>query len=96
MAIKKKYIFTQLSGLFIAIIVCFSVSKLTAYLFPQVFRDQRIVSVSIFILVLLIIIGFSMRLWARVLVLCGILKREEAKGFPFSKPWEEPGRQGKI
>ena len=28
-------------------------------------------------------------LWGRILVLIGILSKEEAKGYPYSKPWEK-------
>jgi len=44
---------------------------------------------------LLVFIGFlggiligSMVLWGKVLVLMGILTKDEAKGYPYSKPWE--------
>jgi hypothetical protein len=30
----------------------------------------------------------SMVLWGRILVMLGILSKEEAKGYPYSKPWE--------
>jgi len=28
-----------------------------------------------------------MSLWGRILVFLGILTKEEAKGYPYSKPW---------
>jgi hypothetical protein len=92
MAVKRKYLFTQLSALLIALITCLFVVKLTIYLFPQVFSDQRVLNVSFFILVLLIAVGLSMHLWGRILVACGVLNEQEAKGYPFSKPWENSDR----
>jgi hypothetical protein len=29
----------------------------------------------------------SMYLWGRILVVIGVLTKEEAKGYPYSKPW---------
>ncbi len=37
---------------------------------------------------ILVDIPLSMYIWGRVLVLLGVLTKEEANGYPFSKPWE--------
>jgi hypothetical protein len=37
---------------------------------------------------MLVVLG-SFFLWARFLVVLGVLSKEEAKGYPYAKPWEK-------
>jgi hypothetical protein len=43
----------------------------------------------VFTICALLAFVFIMTLWGRVLVLVGLLTKEEAKGYPYSKPWLE-------
>jgi hypothetical protein len=83
----KKYLFTQLSapvvgaaGVFLFIHFIHSVSD---------FNFTRTIFHVIFFGIGFIIVLISfMILWGRILVWLGILTREEARGYPYSKPWE--------
>lgn len=47
------------------------------------------------ILLAIVLVGFiigSMKLWGWVLTKTGILSKEEARGYPYSKPWKEQER----
>jgi len=84
----KKYLFTQLSapvvgfaGVFLLIHFILLVSD---------FNFTRTLSHVIFFGIgFIIVLMFFMILWGRILVWLGILTREEAKGYPFSRPWEK-------
>ena len=84
----KKYLFTQLSapvvgfaGVFLLIQYMHSVLdfNFTRTLFHVIF----------FGIVFIIVLMSFMILWGRILVWLGILTREEAKGYPYSKPWDK-------
>lgn len=82
---KSKYIFTQIS----AVIIFF----LSAYLFTKVMKhyswQNNIKMVLISIVFWVATYGLLLCIWGRILVALGVLSKEEAKGYPFSKPWEK-------
>ncbi len=53
------------------------------------FYELNLIKVALIVITFGIILIGSMLLWGRVLVLFGALTKEEAKGYPYSKPWEE-------
>jgi hypothetical protein len=84
----KKFYFTQISaplvgfaGLFLQIGTAKHFHWLT---------DFKSVS-QIILLIFILVVGLigSMVLWGRLLVVVGILTKEEAKGYPYAKPWEK-------
>ncbi|MFC1703946.1 hypothetical protein ACFL1E_04080 [Candidatus Omnitrophota bacterium] len=84
---NKKFIFTQISAPFIG-----GGSVILGAMF---FRKHFPIQTFTLLTTVLTMVGFlvvlvgSILLWGRILVLLGILTKEEAKGYPFSKPWEQ-------
>ena len=85
---EKKYLFTQLSaplvgsvGVFLLIRLFHSVADFNS--FSGNFKV--LLTRALFLIGLMVF----MVLWGRILVWLGILTREEAKGYPYSNPWEK-------
>ena len=89
---NKKFYLTQISAPIIGLTVCFLVSKILPYFLLQFFQERNGVYIVTFVFIIFISLGLSMYLWGRILVLFGILTKDESKGYPFSKPWERKGR----
>lgn len=85
---KSKYYFTQLSAPVVFFISIFFLLKFTKTLYPEFFIDSDRNKIFIFSVVFVPLSVFSMVLWGKVLVLMKILSREEAQGYPYSKPWK--------
>ena len=84
---KKKFIFTQISAPIIGLGTCFLAAVFIGKCFPiKTLGFMKVVLLGVGYIVLLI---GSIYFWGRILVLLGILTKEEAKGYPFSKPWKE-------
>lgn len=88
MKIRKKFFFTQISAPIIGSGSMLLVAIWLGKHFPinrnlSSFRDW------IYLGALFLTLFLSMYLWGRILVLLGILTKEEAKGYPYSKPWEK-------
>jgi hypothetical protein len=92
-SVPNKYILTQLSGVVVGLIV-----PILALLFLEPFGVNFThftasgFSGSKFIIGIVVLWSTffaSIYLWGKILCLIGILKWEEAKGFPYSKPWEK-------
>ena len=51
--------------------------------------------VLLYVVIAIITVGGfgTLWLWGRVLVLFGVLSKEEAKGYPFSEPWKQDRRR---
>jgi len=88
----KKFLFTQLSAPIVGAAGLFFLLSLTKQYFPALL-DLK--SGSLFFKVALLITLFvfglvgSLYVWGRILTSLGILTEEEAKGYPYSKPWEK-------
>ena len=56
----------------------------------QEYLNRRLGFFDIFLIIILFGVALmgSMYLWGRILVVIGVLSKEEAKGYPYSKPWE--------
>jgi len=84
-----KYLFTQISGLFVALISVFVLILLIRKIQPSLLDLADLLSISIFMIFFLSVLIGSMILWGKLLVFVGLLTEEEAKGYPYSKPWME-------
>ncbi|MFX0204035.1 MAG: hypothetical protein ACFFCW_48675 [Candidatus Hodarchaeota archaeon] len=87
----KKYLFTQLTapiagfaGVFLLLSLAREVSPLQEHL------NKGIGIVGIILICILFGLGLmgGMYLWGRILIILGVLTKEEGKGYPYSKPWE--------
>lgn len=88
----KKFLFTQLSAPIIGFLALFLVLILTKEHFRVFFTLEPLslfLKVGVVIALFLFVLLGSMYVWGRVLVRLGILTKEEAKGYPYSKPWEK-------
>jgi len=82
-----KYIFTQGSGVVVGLIsVCLPI-LIIRKLKPSLFDFTDSLSIIVFAICVLLAFVFIMTLWGKVLVAMGLLTKEEAKGYPYSKPW---------
>jgi len=82
--LKKKYYFTQISAILIAVLS----SYITFELLDNWFQTGNIVHELFFATIICFATFFGMILWGKILYWLGILSKKEAKGFPYSKPWE--------
>jgi hypothetical protein len=88
MKIRKKFLFTQVSAPIVgsgtALLVALCWGKYSPI-------DRNLSSFKVWIALgsLFLALCLSMYLWGRLLVLLGVLTREEANDYPFSKPWEK-------
>lgn len=88
MRIKGKYYVSQIS----AIIIGFAVSSITVISIRRICQPNfspGFLSTVVFGILLVFIVCLSLYLWGRFLVMVGILSEDEAKGYPYSKPWEK-------
>jgi hypothetical protein len=88
----KKYLFTQLSAPIIGFAGFFLLLRVTKERFPAFFdleSGSLFFIAAVFIALLLSSLLGLMFVWGRILVYLGILTKEEAKGYPYSKPWGE-------
>jgi len=86
----KKYLFAQISA---PIVGCAGFALLLGTLrhFSSLtdFNSGSIILKTAFLIIVLFVsVMGSMLLWGRILIMLGILSKEEAKGYPYSKPWE--------
>jgi len=85
----RKFIFTQISGVIIGLTSPFVLILLVKYLYPSVLTFKSPLYTLIFSLIWMLALVGSIILWGRLLVILGVLSKEEAKGYPHSKPWEK-------
>ncbi len=85
---RDKYIFTQLSAPCVGFASVLLILFLCKNRFPEFFIELSFLKVSIILLVFIFVLMGSMALWGRVLVFMGILTKNEARGYPYSKSWE--------
>lgn len=88
--IPLRFVFTQLSapvvGCTMAILSC-EILKKTEIL--TLSTDMTSLQTLLFVVLLLAALIMYMILWGRVLVVLGALSKEEAQGYPYSRPWEK-------
>ena len=95
MKTKRKFLFTQLSAVIVicgAMIASAWVVKWIVVTTIQEIENLRGSSAIAPVLALgavwLALTGVTVWAWGKLLVMMGILTPEEAKGYPFSRPWE--------
>jgi hypothetical protein len=82
-----KYIFAQTSGVVVGLIAGSLLVLIIRQFKPSFLDLTNTLSVIVFTMIVLLVFVFTMTLWGRVLVAIGLLTKEEAKGYPYSKPW---------
>jgi hypothetical protein len=83
-----KYILTQLSGVIFALISVFILVLIINEMRPSLLGLSDFMSATIFFILFFLILIGSLVLWGKILVFMGLLTKEEAKGYPYSKPWD--------
>lgn len=88
---RLKFTLTQISALIPAIAGIF-ISLFASRSFID-FNDRPsefpVVQVGLFIIIFMTSVFLLFKFWAWILVQSNILTKEEAKGYPYSKPWED-------
>jgi|WetSurMetagenome_2_1015567.scaffolds.fasta_scaffold406460_1 hypothetical protein len=85
---KKKYYFTQISAPVIASLTGYVAVKLLKLFLGDWFQADNSVHVLFFGTTIVVVSLGGVSIWGKILSLIGILSKKEAKGYPFSKPWE--------
>jgi hypothetical protein len=86
--LQNKFIFTQISGSLIGCVSGYVAAKLLMYFFASWYQGTKATHVMFFAISIISSCIFGMFLWGKFLVLIKLLTEKEAKGYPFSKPWE--------
>jgi hypothetical protein len=86
--VKKRYVLTQVSAPVIGCLSGYATLIIVAHLLSGWYQPDRVAHVLFFGSTIIIASLLGILLWGRILVLLGILSREEAKGYPFSRPWQ--------
>jgi len=86
---NTKFLLTQISAPIVGIASVFLIIFLTKGISPNLFSELNFFKVSVVIIIFGIVLIGSMAIWGKILVLFKILSKEEAKGYPYSKPWNE-------
>ena len=88
-----RFIFTQVSGVVAGLLGAFMAVKL---IYPKMQSSLEgdsgnfpVVAAIIWAVILVISLIGTMKLWGWLLVKIGFPSKEEAKGYPYSKPWKE-------
>jgi hypothetical protein len=87
--VGKKYLFTQVSAPIVGCLSSYAVLRVLLYYFSGYFQRDSVLYVITFGAAIIAACLIGMFLWGRVLVLFKILSKDEAKGYPFAKPWEK-------
>jgi hypothetical protein len=82
-----KYIFTQSSGVVVGLILVYLLILIIRKLRPSLLDFTDSLSIIVFTICVLLAFVFIMTLWGKVLIAVGLLTKEEAKGYPYAKPW---------
>lgn len=78
--IDKKYLLTQISAIFVAVVV--------SLIYAVVNRKVLHLNNPLFFVGYVILLPSTLTILGKLFVWLKILSKEEAKGYPFSKPWE--------
>lgn len=88
---RSKFLLTQLSGLVVGLAALIVVGAyLPRLLAPNAESFEEFSPILAFLYVVIVVaaVPISMALWGRVLVKFRFLTAEEAKDYPYSRPWE--------
>ena len=94
MKTKTKSIFTQLSAIVLFFVAMSLVTLVGIRLFGISVSEKpqgtKLLLFLVFICPSVVVsTGLTFWIWSRVLVFLKILSPQDAKGYPFSKPWQE-------
>lgn len=84
-----KFLFTQLSTPIIGFSSLFFGIYLVKKLLPSFVMDLTFYKTILIGTSYIALLFGSMILWGKVLIFFKILTKEEEKGYPYSKPWED-------
>ena len=87
-----RFLFTQLSGVVVGFGGCFITMKLLHTKLEPIFEQSTgvpILAITIWSVSLVGSMIIAMKVWGWILVKMGLLSESEAKGYPYSKPWEQ-------
>jgi hypothetical protein len=82
-----KYIFAQASGVVVGLISTCLPILIIRKLKPSWLNFSDSLSTIVFTICFLLAFVFIMTLWGKFLIVLGLLTKEEAKGYPYAKPW---------
>jgi hypothetical protein len=82
-----KYIFAQSSDVVVGLIAASLLVLIIRQLKPSFLDLTNTLSLIVFTMIILLVFVTTMTLWGKVLIAMGILTKEEAEGYPYSKPW---------
>ena len=85
---KKKYVFTQTSAPFVGCFTGYAALRMLTYFFSGWYQPDKVAHVLFFGSVIIVTCLVGIFLWGKILVWLRVLSREEAKGYPFSRPWQ--------
>jgi len=89
---KGKYYFTQLSAPIIGLAAMFFFFALAGKL--HIIETDNINFLDLIVIsAIFLTVPVTMVIWGKFLVLFGILNRDEARGYPWSKPWKENAKK---
>jgi len=86
---SNKFVFTQISAPIIGCFAGFAAVKLLTYFLSGWYQPDKVSHVLFYGLTIVMACLVGIFLWGRFLVVLGVLTNEEAKGYPFSKPWNK-------
>jgi hypothetical protein len=86
--LRKKFIFTQISGPLVGSLSGYAAIKLLLHFFSSWYQGSKVTHVIILGAIIILSCMLGMFMWGRFLVIIRLLSKKEAKGYPFSKPWE--------
>ena len=84
---RLKYFFTQLSAPVVGIGVVFLLLALVGKLGVLESTNRKELEILI-ISIIFLTVPVTMVIWGKILFFLGILSKDEAKGYPWSKPWK--------
>jgi hypothetical protein len=84
-----RYYFSQISAPAVALIIGYVAIRLLKIYLGDWFQADKGTHVLVLGVTIIAAILGGIILWGRLLVVFGILSKEDAKGYPFSKPWKD-------
>lgn len=91
MKLHIRFLFTQLSGVFVGLLCALFIVITAKYLWPNLVAKSHSDYLSAFVVGSLVVFLplIAMIVWGKILVFLNILNEDEVKGYPWSKPWKD-------
>jgi|WetSurSiteA1Bulk_404760.scaffolds.fasta_scaffold284303_1 hypothetical protein len=87
--VKRKYVFTQASAPVIGCFTGYVAVRMLFHFLSDWYQPDKVFHVLFFGVTIIMSCLIGIFLWGKVLLFLGVLTKEEAKGYPFSKPWNK-------